>query len=235
MSDITATAGSLNHINAWLFDLDNTLYPRTCTLFAQVDKLITRYVMDLTGMEHNAARKLQKDHYQHHGTTLNGLMQSHGVDPEHYLAAVHDIDYTSVEADPGLVAAIRALPGRKFIFTNADEPHAHAVLDRLGASDLFEGILDVRGCGFVPKPHRTAYEIFVSRFDVAPEKSVMLDDLEKNLLVPHEMGMSTVHVVPKEEYAHTQVDNWELERADAQPHVHHVTADLSAFLGKAVG
>jgi putative hydrolase of the HAD superfamily len=234
MSETTAATPPLAHIDAWLFDLDNTLYPRTCALFSQVDKLITRYVIDLTGLAHDEARKLQKDHYQRHGTTLNGLMKSHNIDPEHYLAAVHDIDYSTVKPDPGLMAAIGALPGRKYIFTNADEAHAISVLDQLGATDLFEGILDVRGCGFVPKPHRTAYEIFISRFGVTPNRSVMLDDLEKNLLVPHQMGMATVHVVPEDDYAHAQVDNWELGRADAQPHVHHVTADLTVFLKQAV-
>jgi len=225
------TAPHLSHVTDWVFDLDNTLYPRTCDLFAQIDTLITKYVMDTTGMAYDPARKLQKDFYRDHGTTLNGLMKSHNIDPDHYLSVVHAIDYSPVDPHPELVAIIRALPGRKFIFTNADLGHANAVLDRLGGLELFDGMFDIRATGYRPKPERSAYEKFLTEFDIAPERSVMFDDLEKNLKVPHEMGMSTVHVVPDENFSHDQVDNWELSRVDHHDHIHHVTGDLVTFLG----
>jgi putative hydrolase of the HAD superfamily len=224
------TAPDLSHITDWVFDLDNTLYPRTCNLFAQIDTLITQYVMDVTGLDHGPARKMQKDYYRDHGTTLNGLMKTHGVDPDHYLSVVHEIDYSPVDPHPELVETIKALPGRKFIFTNADIGHAKSVLDRLGGSDLFDGMFDIRATEFCPKPERPAYEMFLGEFDIRPDRSVMFDDLEKNLKVPHQMGMGTVHVIPDEDFAHGQVDNWELTRADHHDHIHHVTGDLVTFL-----
>lgn len=221
---------ALAHVTDWVFDLDNTLYPRSCNLFAQIDTLITRYVMELTGLDFAAARRLQKDHYRDHGTTLNGLMHTHGVDPEHYLSSVHAIDYSPVAAHPELAAAIAALPGRKFIFTNADTGHAEAVLERLGCGHLFDGMFDIRASGFRPKPERVAYEMFFEKFAIEPANAVMFDDLHKNLLVPHEMGMSTVQVVAGEEFAHEQVDSWELHQAGDHVHVHHITQDIVAFL-----
>ncbi|WP_240231860.1 pyrimidine 5'-nucleotidase [Devosia lacusdianchii] len=230
MNDLSPPAvRSLSHITDWVFDLDNTLYPRTCNLFAQIDLRITNYVMDLTKLEFQAARDLQKTYYRDFGTTLNGLMHQHEVDPDHFLNTVHAIDYSPVDAHPDLVDAIRALPGRKFILTNGDTGHARAVLARLGGADLFEHVHDIRAMTYVPKPHREAYDGFFALHGIDPTRAVMFDDLEKNLVVPHDVGMSTVQVVASADFAHEQVEAWELGRA-AGPHVHHITDDLAKFL-----
>lgn len=230
MNRSTPTARPLDHVTDWIFDLDNTLYPRECNLFAQIDTRITQYVMDITGLDFAAARDLQKAYYRSHGTTLNGLMTTHDVDPEHYLASVHAIDYSPVLAHPELVSAITALPGRKFIFTNADAGHAQAVLERLGAGDLFEAIFDIRLARFEPKPAPGAYARFLSAHDIDPTRAIMFDDLEKNLKVPHDNGMVTVQVVAGADFVHDQCDAWELGRGDGHAHVHHVTDDLVSFL-----
>jgi len=234
--DLAPTADGrpdLSHITDWVFDLDNTLYPRECNLFAQVDLLITDYVMAVTGLERGAARTLQKQYYRDFGTTLNGLMQQHAVDPEHFLRTVHAIDYSPVAANPALVAAIAALPGRKFILTNGDVPHARHVLERMGGTHLFEGIHDVTAMGYNPKPMREAYLSFLAAHEVEPAQAIFFDDLDKNLLVPHELGMTTVHVVAGAAFAHSQVESWELEQASG-PHVHHRTSDIAQFLAAAV-
>lgn len=228
MSDLSPPA-SLSHVVDWVFDLDNTLYPRTCNLFAQIDIRITHYVMDVTQLDFEAARSLQKSYYRDFGTTLNGLMQRHKIDPDHFLNTVHAIDYSPVDPHPNLIAAIKALPGRKFILTNGDTGHAKSVLNRLGGADLFEDVHDIRAMTYVPKPHREAYDGFFTQYGIDPTRAVMFDDLEKNLVVPHEVGMATVQVVAGEDFAHEQVDAWELERAKG-PHVHHITDDLARFL-----
>jgi len=230
MNDLTPNKiRSLSHVTEWVFDLDNTLYPRQCNLFAQIDIRITHYVMSLTQLDFVEARALQKTYYRDFGTTLNGLMSQHKVDPDDFLNTVHAIDYSPVEAHPDLVAAIRALPGRKFILTNGDTGHARNVLSRLGGDDLFEHVHDIRAMTYVPKPHKEAYDGFFALHGIDPNRAVMFDDLEKNLLVPHEAGMVTVQVVAGEDYAHEQVDAWELGRA-AGPHVHHITENLTQFL-----
>ena len=224
------TGADLDNITSWVFDLDNTLYPRTCDLFAQIDTLITKYMMDVTGLDHMPARRLQKDYYRDHGTTLNGLMLHHDIDPDHYLDSVHAIDYSPVDPHPELVELIARLPGEKYIFTNADIGHAEAVLSRLGGLHLFEGMFDIRAAGFIPKPEQSAYDIFLKKHQIAPKTAIMFDDLEKNLKVPHLLGMATVHVVAESDFNHDQVDEWELGRVDDQEHIHHVTDDLVSFL-----
>lgn len=232
MNDLTPQPRSLSHVTDWVFDLDNTLYPRECNLFAQIDLLISHYMVGVTQLPFDEARALQKAYYRDYGTTLNGLMQLHEVDPDHFLNTVHAIDYSPVAAHPDLVDAIRALPGRKFILTNGDVGHARAVLNRLGKADeLFEDIFDIRAMSYRPKPLPEAYEAFFEKHGIDGRRAAMFDDLEKNLVVPHDTGMTTVQVIAGEAFAHEQVEAWELERTGGA-HVHHMTADLAGFLRK---
>jgi putative hydrolase of the HAD superfamily len=189
-------------------------------------------MVGVTQLPFDEARALQKAYYRDYGTTLNGLMQRHEVDPDHFLNTVHAIDYSPVAAHPDLVEAIRALPGRKFILTNGDLGHARAVLGRLGnADDLFEDIFDIRAMGYKPKPLPEAYAVFFTKHGIDARRAAMFDDLEKNLKVPHDTGMTTVQVIASEAFAHDQVEAWELERTGGA-HVHHMTADLAGFLRK---
>jgi putative hydrolase of the HAD superfamily len=232
MNALTPAPRSLRHVSNWVFDLDNTLYPRECNLFAQIDMLISHYMVGLTQLPFEQARTLQKAYYRDYGTTLNGLMQRHQVDPDHFLKTVHQIDYSPVPAHQALIDAIRALPGRKFILTNGDVGHARAVLGRLGeADDLFEDIFDIRAMGYKPKPLPESYAAFFAAHGIDARQSAMFDDLEKNLVVPHEVGMATVQVIAAQGFAHEQVEAWELEQTGG-PHVHHMTADLAGFLKK---
>ena len=227
-----APSRSLSHVTDWVFDLDNTLYPRTCNLFAQIDSLITTYVMDVTRLEFEPARRLQKDYYRDFGTTLNGLMHRHQVDPDHFLNTVHAIDYTPVDPHPELAEANRALAGRKFILATGDVGHASAVLGRLGPiADVLTDIFDIRAMAYKPKPLPEAYSVFLAKHGIDPRRAAMFDDLEKNLRVPHETGMSTVQVIAADDFSHVQVEAWELDRTGGE-HVHHLTADLAGFLKK---
>jgi putative hydrolase of the HAD superfamily len=148
--------------DVWLFDLDNTLYPARCNLFAQIDVRIGRYIADWLKVDAEEARRVQKQYWRDHGTSMRGMMSLHGVDPKHYLDYVHDIDYSPVEANPALEAALRALPGRKIIFTAGDVPHAEKVMERLGVAHHFEAIFDVAAGDYWPKPHRQIYDKLVT-------------------------------------------------------------------------
>ncbi|TGR76519.1 pyrimidine 5'-nucleotidase, partial [Mesorhizobium sp. M2D.F.Ca.ET.223.01.1.1] len=148
------------HVTDWVFDLDNTLYPHHSNLFAQIDVKMTAYVGELLTLSRDEARKLQKELYLEYGTTLNGLMKRHGIDPDDFLEKVHDIDYSRLVPDPVLGAAIRQLPGRKFIFTNGDRRHAERTARQLGILEHFDAIFDIVAAGLNPKPERQTYERF---------------------------------------------------------------------------
>jgi putative hydrolase of the HAD superfamily len=142
----------LSHVDAWLFDLDNTLYPLASGLAAQVSARITEFVADLTGLPHGDAHALQKRYLAEHGLTLRGLMLHHDVDPDVYHAWLHDVPLDCLSPDPALRTAIARLPGRRLIFTNADAIHAERVLERLELADLFEAVFHIGSAAFLPKP-----------------------------------------------------------------------------------
>lgn len=216
------------HVTDWVFDLDNTLYPHHVNLFSQIDRNMTAYVAALLKMDPVAARTLQKDYYRDHGTTLQGLMIHHGIDPNEFLEKAHAIDYTVVPADPALGDAIKALPGRKFIFTNGSVPHAEKTARALGILDHFDDIFDIVAADFVPKPAGDTYDKFMSLHRVDTKNAVMFEDLPRNLIVPKTLGMKTVLLVPRN-FEYEFAETWErTEGADTE--VDYVTEDLTGFL-----
>jgi putative hydrolase of the HAD superfamily len=215
------------HVIDWVFDLDNTLYPHHVDLFAQIDKNMTAYVANHLGMEIEDARALQKRYYHDHGTTLKGLMLHHGVDPHDFLDAAHRIDYSGLQADQGLGDAIKALPGRKFIFTNGTVHHAEAAARALGILQHFEDIFDIIAADFVPKPAGETYDKFASLHRVETEKAAMFEDLPRNLAVPKALGMKTILILPRSE-SHV-LERWETHDAE-DPNIDYATRDLATFL-----
>ncbi len=208
-----------SHVTTWVFDLDNTLYPPQYRLFDQIEVRMTAWVMQALGVGRTEADRLRQHYWDSYGTTLAGLMREHDVDPAPYLTDVHDIDFTVLPADPDLAAALRALPGRRIVYTNACEPYAHRVLAARGLSGLFDAVYGVEHAGFRPKPERAAFETIFAIDGLSPDCAAMFEDDPRNLAAPHQMGMRTVHVAPKD-----------LKSL----HIQHHTDDLTAFLRQLV-
>jgi putative hydrolase of the HAD superfamily len=221
-------AEALSGVRAWVFDLDNTLYPAECNLFAEVDVRMGEYIARYLGVPYAYARHLQKSYYRQFGTTLSGLMRVHKMQPGPFLDYVHDIDLSPLPVLPELKAAIARLPGRKLIYTNGSRRHAERVAGRLGVLDEFEDIFDIVASGYVPKPERGPYEQFIQRHGVDPAQAAMFEDMPQNLLVPHALGMATVlvHSSYIDHPIQRQIKTWTTPPA----HIHHRTEDLTGFL-----
>ena len=185
---------ALNHVDSWVFDLDNTLYPARADLFARIDRRMTEYIARLLDLPFDEAWRVQKRYFHAHGTTLAGLMAEHDVDPHAFLADVHDIEMDALEADAPLVAAIARLPGRKLVFTNGDAPYALKVLDRLGLGASFEGVHDIHAMALAPKPAASAYAGLCDRWGIDPARALFADDMARNLRPAKAIGMTTVWV-----------------------------------------
>ncbi len=213
------------HVDTWVFDLDNTLYPASCRLFDQIDVKMGDFVSRLLGVDHAEAKRRQKEMFYRHGTTLRGLMTEHGITPGDFLDYVHDIDHSAVPANQPLDEALHALPGRKLIFTNGTVAHAEKVLNRIGITHHFGDIFDIVHADFIPKPEMEPYRKFVHQTGIRPGTSAMFEDIARNLLAPHELGMTTVLVTSPDNH-----DAVHLNRATGDEHIHHVTGDLAGFL-----
>ena len=204
-------------VSTWVFDLDNTLYPPHMRLFDQIEVRMTDWVMRALQVDRARADHLRAYYWQTYGTTLAGLMTEHGVDPGPYLTAVHDIDFSVLSPDPALALAIRALPGRKIVYTNGCAPYAAKVIEARGLGAVFDAVYGVEHADFHPKPAAIAFQTVFATDGLTPEAAAMFEDDARNLAVPHALGMRTVHVAPS---------------AEPAPHIHHHTDDLAAFLAR---
>ena len=210
-------ASAFSHVTTWVFDLDNTLYPPEARLFDQIEVKMTTWVAETLKVSRPEADRLRKHYWEKYGTTLAGLMEEHGADPRPYLIDVHEISLDHLEVDDHLASMIRALPGRRIVYTNGSEPYARRVLDARGIEHLFDAVYGVEHAGFRPKPERQAFESVFKKDGVRPTTAAMFEDEPRNLAAPHDMGMRTVHVAPE---------------AVPAPHIHHHTDDLAGFLSQ---
>jgi putative hydrolase of the HAD superfamily len=211
----------LGEIETWIFDLDNTLYPASCRLFDQVQQRMNEYICRRLSVSPDEAAELRRTYFREHGTTLSGLMAVHRIDPHEFLAFVHDVDLACVPPDPALLAALERLDGRKIVHTNGSVRHAERLLEHLGLSGSFSGIVDIVAADFEPKPALAGYRLLLRRHAVTPETALMVEDIARNLAPAAELGMTTA-------WLRTGVD-WATAESDAD-YIHHVVEELTGFL-----
>ena len=209
---------AFSHVDYWVFDLDNTLYPPHARLFDQIERHMANYVMRELNVDEETAQLLRRKYWREHGTTLAGLMREHNVDPDPYLHEVHQLDLSHIEVDLALRDAIAALPGRKIIYTNGSREHGERVSTARGLGGVFDAIYGVEDAGYAPKPDHAAFQKVFATDGVRTERAAMFEDDIRNLAIPHAMGMKTVLVGPQE----------------TSQHVEHHTEDLAAFLAQLV-
>jgi putative hydrolase of the HAD superfamily len=220
VSETTADSPDLRHVETWLFDLDNTLYPMDSGFMAQIERRIRDFVVRVTGLPPDEAFVLQKRYLTQYGLSLTGLVREHGVDPADFHAIFEDLPLETLARDETLKAALARLPGRRLIFTNADGGHATRVAERLGLAELFDDIFHIGSADFAPKPTLAAFEKIIAAHGVEPAVTAFFEDAERNLKPAADLGMTTVLVGPH------------AAQAEA-PFVHHRTEHLAPFLAAA--
>ena len=210
-------------INTWIFDLDNTLYAADSGVFQQVHKLMGEFISKNLNMDMSEAKKLQAKYYKQHGTTLRGLMDNHGIDPDYFLDEVHRLDYSIVSSNEMLNQELYKLEGRKIIYTNANKKHAIDVLERIGLFNFFDEIFDIKMANYIPKPELKPYEQIINLFNIEPETSAMFDDIAKNLVPAKKVKFTSVWV-------DAGYENFSDDIEASKKYLDFQTRDLSLFL-----
>ena len=210
-----------DHIQTWIFDLDNTLYHPSARLFDQINARMTAFIMRELAIGRAQADRLRGAYWRQHGTTLGGLIANHEADPVRFLDEVHDIDLSALKPDAALAAAIARLPGRRIIHTNGSRAHAARVLAARGLADAFDAVYAIEDKSLIPKPQAAAYDHVVRCEGFDPARAVMIEDDERNLETPRALGMTTI---------------WLCHRAGARApdYVNVRITDLAGFLQKAI-
>ena len=192
----------------WLFDLDNTLHDANPHIFPTMSRAMLDYVAEKVGVGETAAKALRDGYWQRYGATLTGLVRHHGVDPHDFLARTHDFldDLPRmVVFQPALRHALKRLPGRKILFSNAPRHYVEAVLTHLGVRGLFESIWTIERLRFTPKPHLAAFRQLLRSERLNPHRCIFVEDTAANLRAAKQLGMKTVLVSPTSQ-APTYVD-----------------------------
>jgi putative hydrolase of the HAD superfamily len=180
----------------FFFDLDDTLYPPATGLWDAIGGRINRYMLERMGFEPERVAEIRENYFRTYGTTLRGLQANHKVDMDDYLAFVHDVPLDQyIHPNPELRMAIAGLPGRKFIFTNADTAHAKRVMKVVGLQGLFDGIIDVHTIAPYCKPMPEAFELALKAASSPdPHRCVLFDDQERITRAASARGIHTVLV-----------------------------------------
>jgi putative hydrolase of the HAD superfamily len=212
----------LDHVETWVFDLDNTLYPASCGVIGQMEVRIDTYMVEVLNLPPERIDALRHTYRDAHGSTMNGLMAEYGMAPEGFFEYVHEIDLSVIPPNVALDAALARLEGRKLIFTNATVRHAENVMAHLGIARHFDDVYDAEAADYIPKPMLGAYENFLRRYDIAPRRAAMIEDMTRNLVPAATLGMTTVWVRNDRPNAHSH---------DHAEHIHHTVDDLAVWLG----
>ena len=210
-------------INTWIFDLDNTLYSADSGIFQQVHKLMGEFISKNLKMDMVEAKKLQSKYYKQHGTTLRGLMDNHGVEPDYFLDEVHKLDYSIVGPDEILNKELEKIQGRKIIYTNANKKHVVDVLERINLANFFDEIFDIKMANYIPKPEIRPYEQIIDIFNIKPSSSAMFDDIAKNLVPAKKVGFTPVWV-------DAGYENFSDDIQASKDYLDYSTRNLSSFL-----
>ena len=212
-----------NKINTWIFDLDNTLYSADSGIFQQVHKLMGEFISKNLHLDMVDAKKLQSKYYKQHGTTLRGMMDNHGIDPDYFLDEVHKLDYSIVGPNNIMNEELYKLEGRKIIYTNANKKHALDVLERINLTNFFDEIFDIKMANYIPKPELKPYEQLINLFKIDPSTSAMFDDIAKNLVPAKKVNFTSVWI-------DAGYENFSDDIKASKQYLDFQTRDLSLFL-----
>ena len=208
-------------VEAWVFDLDNTLYPAR-DLYDEIGERMTAYIARALAVPAAEALRLREHYFHQYGATIVGLVRHHGVDAADFLRDVHEADHSVLVVDDELRTLIERLPGRRIVFTNGGGGHPERVLESLGLGGCFDTIFDIEAAGLAPKPQRESYERLIGACRIDPRGALLIEDTLRNLEPAHAMGFATalvgdIHPDPRPAY----VDHW--------------APDLKDFLREALG
>jgi putative hydrolase of the HAD superfamily len=183
-------------IDTIFFDLDATLYPESNGLWPAIRNKIDQYMREQIKIPKSKIPQLREHYFIHYGTTLRGLQIHYGVEAPEYLNYVHDLPlHQYLQPDPELRAMLLSIPKQRWIFTNSDRPHAERVMDVLGISDCFDGMVDVYTMEPHCKPRPEAYQLALELAGAPdPRTCALLDDSTRNLAPAKEMGFFTILV-----------------------------------------
>ena len=179
-----------------LFDLDNTLYPKSLGIFDLVIERIRNYMEVRLGYEKEWARQLRQEYLHKYGSTLRGLMIHQDIDPADYLEYVHDVGVEErLSPNPALGNMLGSIPLRKGdLYQRPPAPRATGPALSRGGRLHFPQIFDIVFTRYIPKPNPEPYDQILECIGREGKDCLMIEDIPANLKPAKDLGMTTVLV-----------------------------------------
>ena len=180
----------------WLFDLDNTLHDATPHIFPHINRSMREYIERHLGVDSDEATRIRQEYWVRYGATLLGLVRHHGTDPRHFVRETHRFPdlRAMLHFDPAVRAALKRLPGRKIVFSNAPRHYTEAVLGLTRLDRLVDAVYAVENLRFRPKPDPAAFRTLLRAEGLHPRRCILVEDTLANLVTAKRLGMKTVWV-----------------------------------------
>jgi putative hydrolase of the HAD superfamily len=182
----------------WLFDLDDTLHNAAQASMPGIHHAMGDYIEAHLGLTREASNALRRRYFLRYGATLLGLMRHDGVQAAHFLHHTHVLPGLEqrVHGHAADLAALRKLPGRKFILTNAPAEYAARVLGALGLAGAFEAVFSIEDMHMFghlrPKPDARMLRKLLARLGVLASRCVLVEDTLVHQKSARRVGMQTV-------------------------------------------
>ncbi len=182
----------------WLFDLDNTLHDASHSAMPDMTRAMGEFIQRELRLDQADSDALRRRYFLRYGATLLGLVRHHGVDAAHFLHDTHLLPGLEgrVRGHPHDLAALRALPGRKYILTNAPHAYTARVLGALGLAGGFDGVIAIENMSMFgdlrPKPDARMFRRLAARLRVHPSRCVLVEDTLAHQKSARSLGMKTV-------------------------------------------
>jgi len=182
----------------WLFDLDNTLHDASRAVFWRLNGSMTDYIEQHLGLPRDEADRLRIHYWRRYGATLLGLEKHHGIRAAHFLAQTHVLPGLEAQLHMPTVdrEALKRLPGRKFLLTNAPADYAKRVLTALDLASVFEGVIAIEGMRVFgdlrPKPDARMLRVVLAKHKLQADRCVLVEDTVANLKSARRLGLRTV-------------------------------------------
>lgn len=187
-----------------IFDLDNTLYPRSPEVEADFAGRIKNYLKNNLSVDFDHSGFDWEKASLNMGAFLDRIFLGKDKERRKFTHYICDVDVGSLQPDPQLDNHLGCLPHDKYIFTDSTVKHVTDSLNQIGVDQRhFKGIFDHIASGFRFKTDRLCHQRFLEKYGLNPEECVLFEDNPHNLCPAAELGMTTVLItaVPRQNIA----------------------------------
>ncbi|MBI3764834.1 MAG: pyrimidine 5'-nucleotidase, partial [Chloroflexi bacterium] len=206
----------------WLFDLDNTLYSASVGLMEAISARIDEFIGTRLNLPPALAQAVREAYNGQYGSSVRGVLRHCQVDAGDFLDFIHDLPLEHyLSPDAPLAELLAALPGRKYLFTNALADYARRALRALGVEQHFDEVFDIHFAGLEGKPSPAVYEKVLAALGHPAGACWFVEDSATNLVPAKALGCRTVWLTA--------------DGAPRQAYVEHVIHDLAELREVAQG